>query len=316
MAGDPTVGATFIQAAHVSAGNNLPATRIVIHGTVSLTMLGGALQIAHFFTLASAGGSAHYVVDPAQVVGCVREAEIAWHAPPNAHSIGWEFCDMVAWDPRYPNGFPNEAAWHGRWSLPAWDAMLRLGAAGVRADALRLGVPMARIGVGQLLAGAHGICGHIDVSQAWHQTDHTDPGPDFPWDRFMGYVTNPPGGFLMALTDQQQTELAANVSLILHMVQTGERFDNAASQAMERQPFIYSAVQTSKIDTAASAEAAHAVTAAGTAAGLLLALEAVAKGGPGSIDLAAVQAAAKAGAEEAIAGSIHVSGTVQVDPTP
>lgn len=34
----------------------------------------------------------------------------------------------------------------------------------------------------QLHRGLHGYTSHAQVSLAWHQTDHTDPGPNFPWD--------------------------------------------------------------------------------------------------------------------------------------
>ena len=39
-----------------------------------------------------------------------------------------------------------------------------------------------------LKAGKRGVCGHTDVTDAWHQSDHDDPGPWFPWDRFMAVV--------------------------------------------------------------------------------------------------------------------------------
>lgn len=45
------------------------------------------------------------------------------------------------------------------------------------------GFPLARCSVSDLLAGDGGYCGHVDISQAWHQSDHTDPGPTFPWDQ-------------------------------------------------------------------------------------------------------------------------------------
>lgn len=234
---DPTVGVAFVQAAHVSQGSNLPVTRIVIHGTVSPTFVGSAAQVAQYFTSPAAGGSAQYVVDPGTIIQCVAESAIAWHAPPNQGSIGWEFCDMVAWDPAYPNGFPNEAAWHGRWTLPLWDAMLRLGAAGVRANALKYGVPLIRINSARLLAGQGGICGHIDVSNAWHQTNHTDPGPDFPWDTFMSYVITPPNqpappvldleDEIMAMTP---AERAAFISDIAQAV-ADQPIKNASGQA-------------------------------------------------------------------------------------
>jgi hypothetical protein len=43
------------------------------------------------------------------------------------------------------------------------------------------GYPLVRRTPVGLVARQHGYCGHIDVTNAWHQTDHTDPGPQFPW---------------------------------------------------------------------------------------------------------------------------------------
>jgi hypothetical protein len=53
----------------------------------------------------------------------------------------------------------------------------------------RLGVPVVRVQEGGLRAGERGVCGHVDVSEAFSQTDHWDPGPEFPWDYFMGLVS-------------------------------------------------------------------------------------------------------------------------------
>jgi hypothetical protein len=56
----------------------------------------------------------------------------------------------------------------------------------------RYGLPLVKLTPADLLAGKHGICGHVDVSQAWHQSDHSDPNnTTFPWDRFMAEVQNP-----------------------------------------------------------------------------------------------------------------------------
>lgn len=44
------------------------------------------------------------------------------------------------------------------------------------------GFPLTKIDFHGLLAGDRGYCSHADVSQAWGQTDHTDPGKNFPWD--------------------------------------------------------------------------------------------------------------------------------------
>jgi N-acetyl-anhydromuramyl-L-alanine amidase AmpD len=39
-----------------------------------------------------------------------------------------------------------------------------------------------------------GICGHVEVSQAFHLSTHTDPGPNFPWSQFMAVVLGGPVG--------------------------------------------------------------------------------------------------------------------------
>jgi len=141
-----TNGAPFVQAAHVSTGSNLPIDRIVIHGTVSATAAGGAMSVAQYFTGSGSGGSAHYVVDPGQIVQCVAEAGIAWHAPPNSRSLGIELCDPVS----------GPAS---RWSDADHEAMLRLAAAATAELAAKYNVPLVKLNAADLLAGKRGICG-------------------------------------------------------------------------------------------------------------------------------------------------------------
>jgi len=56
------------------------------------------------------------------------------------------------------------------------------------------GVPKRKLSVADLKAGRRGVCGHVDVTDAWHQSDHDDPGPWFPWDKFMAVVNGHGGG--------------------------------------------------------------------------------------------------------------------------
>jgi N-acetyl-anhydromuramyl-L-alanine amidase AmpD len=158
-------------------GRQSSVTRIVIHGTVSPCQAGGAQSVARYFQSPSTGGSAHYVVDPGEVVCCVDEHTIAYHAPPNTGSIGVELCD------------PQKGA-SSRWGDAAHEAMLRRAAVLVREVAARWGVPLKKLTVAQVKAGQHGICGHVDVSKAFKQTDHSDPGTGFPWAHFMDLVTD------------------------------------------------------------------------------------------------------------------------------
>jgi hypothetical protein len=56
---------------------------------------------------------------------------------------------------------------------------------------LKFGIPPIKLTVAQV-ADKHtkGICGHVDVTSAFHLSDHTDPGSNFPWDYFIQSVTN------------------------------------------------------------------------------------------------------------------------------
>lgn len=44
------------------------------------------------------------------------------------------------------------------------------------------GFPLEFVDAAGLKAGRRGYTSHYQVSLAFHQTDHTDPGPSFPWD--------------------------------------------------------------------------------------------------------------------------------------
>lgn len=160
---------------------NVPPTRIVIHATSpsvgypSSSRAGMARGTAGYFTTAAAGGSAHYVCDVAEEVHCLPDNVVAWHAPPNPHSIGIEICGET---------YYTKAQWL---SPSVWPACL-LAAARTRELCQRFGLPMVKLNATDLLAGGHGVCGHVDVSMAWHQSDHTDPGPNFPWVEFMAAV--------------------------------------------------------------------------------------------------------------------------------
>lgn len=176
--GEPPV---TLQAFHHDGPGNLPPTRVVIHATVpgvgypGASAAGMAASTARYFQLATSGGSAHYIVDIAGEQHCVADNTTAWHAPPNIHSLGIEICAESTYT-------------REQWLSPAvWPAVL-LAAARTADLCARYNIPLAYVGPAALIAGARGICGHVDVSNAWHQTDHTDPGPGFPWPEFLTAV--------------------------------------------------------------------------------------------------------------------------------
>src|SRR5262245_43698182 len=86
------VDATFIRASHFQAGRGGSSVEIiVIHTTEQPCAPGVARSVAGFFAGPNVTTSAHYVVGPDEVIQCVKEQDMAWHAQgANPHSIGIE----------------------------------------------------------------------------------------------------------------------------------------------------------------------------------------------------------------------------------
>lgn len=157
-----------------------PFKRIVVHCTVSPCEPGGARNVARYFReTVTRPSSAHYIVDPFETVQVVGDHTVAFHAPPNGGpgdgTIGVELCD--------PQAGPTS-----RWFDDDHQRMLRRGARLVARLCLAYDVPVQKITVRNLVDGVRGVCGHHDVSLAFRQTSHTDPGEGFPWGLFMGLV--------------------------------------------------------------------------------------------------------------------------------
>lgn len=157
--------------------NNKPIHRIVLHSTVSPCAEGGAREIAAYFRGATRPSSAHYIADPGEVVQLVFDSVVAYHAPPNENSLGIEMCDM-----------PSTAAGAvDRWADRNHKRMLTR-VVHLTADlCLAYAVPAVFLTVEDLLAGHHGITTHNNVSDAFHESDHWDPGA-FPMDDFIRRV--------------------------------------------------------------------------------------------------------------------------------
>lgn len=185
-----------ITAKHHGGRTNLPITRIVIHATCpdvgypSASRAGRAESTARYFQSTSRPASAHYVCDVATTVQCLAEDTIGYHAPPNAHSIGIEICADGGSRASFKN--PRHAYSGKEWLSPeVWPAVERA-ATLARQICERHQIPVRRLSAAQVKAGMAGICGHDNVSAAFHQSDHDDPGPAFPWDQFMAAVQAQP----------------------------------------------------------------------------------------------------------------------------
>lgn len=139
---------------------------VVIHATDNTA---SDTAEASYATHRPDGISAHFYSDEDSVTQAVPLSHVAHGCYPigNSRSVQFEL-----------SGLSNRLT----------DATLRRIAPVVRRVCDRYGLPIRHVGPDALRAGAKGICGHADVTAAWGQGTHTDPGASFPWDTFISYV--------------------------------------------------------------------------------------------------------------------------------
>lgn len=169
------MGYPFVQAKHYRDGGNLPVHRIVIHDMEFPERSTAAEDVAAYFKRGPVRASAHYCCDNNSIVQCVSEDDIAFHAPPNSHSIGVELAGYAKQSP-------------AEWRDPFSSAMLHRAAQLVAEVCTRHGVPPVWLTPADLKAGKRGITSHNNVSKAFGQSTHTDPGPAFPAGWFIDLV--------------------------------------------------------------------------------------------------------------------------------
>ena len=121
--------------------------------------------------------SAHYVCDSDSIVQCVRNDWQAWHAghTANRRGVGVEITGRAN---------QTDEQWLDDVSLATLARASRVVADLCAAYQL----PRAFVRAGELVAGVRGITTHAEVSKAWRETTHTDPGPYFPLDAFVRAV--------------------------------------------------------------------------------------------------------------------------------
>lgn len=159
-------------------GRVQPANVIVIHTTESPEKYGGSFSVARYFHNNLIKTSAHIVVDSTKAIRCVPDEDRAWAAPPlNTRGLHLELVGTAR---------QLKSDWNDTYSK----AELAL-AAKVCADWVeKYKIKIRRLTPAQLKAGESGFCGHADVSKAFKQSDHTDPGINFPWTEFLKAVAN------------------------------------------------------------------------------------------------------------------------------
>ncbi len=170
-AGKTRLALPYVQAG--SFGGARTTTKLlVVHATDNTRA--SAEDEASYMTHRKDKISCHVVVDQNSAVQTVALDRVAYCAYPtaNARSIHMELCGAS-------NAVPTATIARG---------------AKLAAVVCKLwNLPVVSLAPAQLVSGAKGICGHDDVTAAWHTgpdrgASHTDPGTHFPWASFIGQV--------------------------------------------------------------------------------------------------------------------------------
>lgn len=184
---------TFVQARWFTPTSGREIDLIVVHSMEVPEKADTAEGVARYFQTTDKKASAHYCVDGDSEVQCVRDMDVAYHAPGANH-----------------NGIGIEHAGYARQTTAEWvdaygDPMLSRSARLTALLCRQYNVPAKWLTVGEVRGGLRGITSHNNVSLAFGKSTHTDPGPGFPSEEYMRRVRaalNPQGDDMTPEQDQ------------------------------------------------------------------------------------------------------------------
>lgn len=170
----------FIQAAGYRQGRAFNEAKAVswiqIHSAEGSTE---EIGLGNFFAHETGGSSHAGIGQGGGFAEYVRYSDTAWTGPRlNEESDTFELC-----------GF-------SRWSRDEWlahDKMLGTAAQAVAWRSAVRQIPIVHRSSADILHGLPGVPGHVDITEAYHDSDHMDPGPNFPWDVFLADARNRAG---------------------------------------------------------------------------------------------------------------------------
>lgn len=169
-------------------GRKMPIQFVAVHHTAGSEGPTSAEAGAAYDKTRTDGTSTHVFVDSNSVAVEVLDTDRANHARAHGNEIGlgMELCGTLQ----------TRAQWLDAVSL----ATLRNAAVWSAEKVVAYGLPIRRLSVAETRAAYYspaaarpkGFAGHVDITNAFPEDggDHTDPGPEFPWDVFLGLVTD------------------------------------------------------------------------------------------------------------------------------
>jgi N-acetyl-anhydromuramyl-L-alanine amidase AmpD len=167
----------FVQARNYTRDRTSSIDVLVIHTMENAEKPDGAENIASWFAGSTAPeASAHYCIDANSIVQCVRDEDVAWHAPGANHDgLGFEHA--------------GTAKQTGRdWQDDFSRAMLARSAELVAEKCAQYKIPPVWLYPPDLQAGRRGITSHNNVSKAFGRSTHWDPGEGFNVQRYLRLV--------------------------------------------------------------------------------------------------------------------------------
>lgn len=151
---------------------------LVVHDMEYPEKMTAAEEVAHYFATlkekkpdgSPIKKSAHICVDADSIVQCVKDRHVAYAAPG---------CNS--------NGIQIELAGVARQTREQWlddysDKLLTKAAEAIAQYLVKFEITPRKLTDDELREGKSGIIGHDQCSRVFQQSDHTDPGPNFPWD--------------------------------------------------------------------------------------------------------------------------------------
>ena len=163
----------FVPSPHLTRTNGRRIDLVVVH-TMEVDEQGGAaFRCARWFADPRSRVSAHYCVDAHEIVQCVRDEDVAWHAPGANHDgLGIELAGRAA---------QSRREWGDVYSAAVLEQAARLAGDLCR----RHSIPPVWLWPPDLRAGRRGITPHAAVSRAFGRSTHQDPGAGFPVERYL-----------------------------------------------------------------------------------------------------------------------------------
>lgn len=169
--------APFIQARNYTRASSRAIKWIVLHTMEAPEKPNTARAVARWFAGPNAPrASAHYCVDATEIVQCVKDADVAWHAPgANREGIGIEHAGFAR---------QTDEEWADEYSR----AVLERSAVVAASICCRYGIPIEFRDATALVRDEPGITTHAEVSLAWMRSTHNDPGRHFPMQDYLALV--------------------------------------------------------------------------------------------------------------------------------